>query len=248
MARQKNPNRVLAFELYKSNTSLTAKDIAEELSEKIENIRVWKSKDKWDSKLGIKRGRKPGGQKGNKNSVGNNGGAPKGNLHAMKHGMCCDENKRSHSEFLRKWYPVALKNAIEESEQLGLSKLDKMGYAIDILWGRILVSQKIVAVKNKKDMTKELKKSTRGKNPSEEYEIQFAWDKENKALDTQAKALEKLSNMIERYEKLVRANWDLVTEEHKLRVEKLGKEISKISDDDTESIPVVISGANELED
>ncbi|MBN1042529.1 hypothetical protein DVW07_10710 [Clostridium botulinum] len=248
MARQSNPNREAAFEIYKLNTSLTPKQIAEQLSEKVENIRSWKCKDKWDEMLGLKRNKR-GAPKGNKNSVGNKGGgAPKGNLNPLKHGLYCDETKRLPNDFIKKWLPTGLKNAYEQSANLGISNLDKIGHAIDILWAKILVSQKITEVKNKKETTKELKKQSWGKNPSEEYEIQFAWDKANSALDVNSKAMERLTNMIDKYERLLNSNWDLATEEQKLKVEKLRQEISKLADDENESIPVVISGGDALED
>ena len=247
MARESNSNRKSAFEMYKSNTSLTPKQIAEQLSEKVENIRSWKCKDKWDEKLGLKR-KKRGAPKGNANSIGNKGGAPKGNLNPLKHGFYCDETKRLPNDFIKKWFPVGLKNAYEESVNLGISKLDKLGHAIDILWAKILVSQKITAIKNKKDITKELKKESWGKNSSKEFEIQFAWDKENSSLDVNSKAMERLTNMIDKYERLLHANWELATEEQKLKVDKLRKEISKLADNENESIPVVISGGDKLED
>ncbi|UZP02303.1 hypothetical protein JW813_11290 [Clostridium botulinum] len=229
MARESNPNRKLAFEIYKSDTSLTPKQIAEQLSEKVENIRSWKCKDKWDEKLGLKRNKR-GAPKRNKNSIGNKGGgAPKGNLNSMKHGMCCDETKRLPNDFIKKWFPVGLKNAYEESANLGISKLDKIGYAIDILWSKILVSQKITSIKNKKDTTKELKKQSWGKTSSEEFEIQFAWDKENNSLDVNSRAMERLTNMIDKYERLLNINWDLATEEQKLRINKLKGEVEKLN-------------------
>ncbi|CAI3653020.1 hypothetical protein CNEO3_640013 [Clostridium neonatale] len=182
------------------------------------------------------KGNKGGAPKGNKNAKGNKGGAPLGNLNNLKHGFYCDETKRLPDEFIKKWFPVGLKNAYEESTNLGISKLDKLGHAIDMLWAKILVSQKITYVKNKKDITKELKKESWGKNCSEEYEIQFAWDKENNSLDVNSKAMERLANMIDKYEKLLHENWELATEEQKLRIQKLKKEIeNSIDSNDSDS-------------
>ncbi|NFG25223.1 hypothetical protein FDF11_15225 [Clostridium botulinum] len=226
--RKRNPNRELAFKIYESNHTLTPKHIAAELSEKVENIRTWKFKDKWDEQLAIKRGKR-GAPKGNTNSIGNKGGAPKGNLNPLKHGLYCDENKRLPNDFIKKWLPVGLKNAYEESANLGISKLDKLGHAIDILWAKILVSQKITSIKNKKDITKELKKQSWGKTSSEEFELQFAWDKENNSLDVNSKAMERLTNMIDKYLRLLNVNWDLATEEQKLRIDKLKGEVEKLN-------------------
>lgn len=230
MGRPRSPNRDKAYEIYEKNRGkISLNDIANMLNEKPSNIYSWKNKDKWDRKL-----------KGNV-------GAPKGNLNGLKNGMYCDPEKRLPSEFIKKWFPIGFKNAYEDSVNMGISKLDKLGHSIDMLWARILVSQKITRVKNKDDMTKELKreKNQSGKNPSteREYEIQFAWDKENSNLDTYSKAMERLTNMIDKYEKLLHANWDLATEEQKARIEKLKFELSKAKGDDLD-----IEDTEEIED
>ncbi len=173
---------------------------------------------------------KGGAPVGNKNALNNKGGAPVGNLNSLKHGIYCDETKRLPDEFIKKWFPVGLKNAYEQTADLRISKLDKLGHAIDMLWAKILVGQKITAIKNKKDITKELKKQSWGeKSSSEEFVIQFAWEKENNSLDVNSKAMDRLANMIDKYEKLLHENWDLATEEQKLRIDKLNLEISKLS-------------------
>ena len=230
MGRPRSPNRDKAYEIYESNRGkISLNDIADMLNEKTSNIYSWKNKDNWDRKL--------------KGEVG----APKGNLNGLKNGMYCDPEKRLPSEFIKKWFPIGFKKAYEDSANMGISKLDKLGHSIDMLWARILVSQKITQVKNKSDMTKELKreKNQYGKNPSieKEYEIQFAWDKENSSLDTYSKAMERLTNMIDKYEKLLHANWDLATEEQKARIEKLKVEVSKASDNEWD-----IEDTSELEE
>lgn len=236
--RHKSKNRELAFKEYAdSGGKFTPKQIADKLDEKVGNIRTWKCQDEWDKKLGIVKNRKPGGQRGNKNAVGNKGGrAPKGNLNNLKHGMYVDDTKRLPDEFIKKWLPTTLKNAYIQSKEMGLSKLEQLGHAIDILWAKILVSQKIIQVKNKNDLTKEVKKEKYspgkfGDGTEEEYELQFAWDKENNALDITSKAMERLSKMVNTYEKLLYENWELATEEQKLRIDKLKLDIKKATID-----------------
>lgn len=59
------------------------RQLADDLHLKYDTVRRWKSKDGWDTPTG----RKPGGQPGNQNAVGNSGGgAPAGNLNAEKDG------------------------------------------------------------------------------------------------------------------------------------------------------------------
>ncbi len=113
MARERSPNRDLAFELWKnSNGKLALKEIANQLNVSDSQIRKWKNVDDWEGKLnsnvtiakgnvtnenkgnvtkkGAPKGNKNavghGAPKGNKNAVGNNGGAPLRNVNALKTG------------------------------------------------------------------------------------------------------------------------------------------------------------------
>lgn len=96
MPRARSPNRDKAFTLWiESKGQRELKDIAAELGVSPEQVRKWKHADDWDGrtqKVTLPNGkghvtkRKRGGQKGNKNAVGNKGGAPKGNTNGLKHG------------------------------------------------------------------------------------------------------------------------------------------------------------------
>ena len=56
MARERNPNRDKAFEIYKENKGdIDLVEIASQLDTPGGTIRGWKSKDKWDKKLGLER-------------------------------------------------------------------------------------------------------------------------------------------------------------------------------------------------
>lgn len=91
MARVRSPNRDKAYEIYKEhNGNITNREIASILNEDEKVIAVWKSRDKWNvvqqSKERCTTKRK-GGKPGNKNAVGNKGGAaPKENKNAVKTG------------------------------------------------------------------------------------------------------------------------------------------------------------------
>jgi uncharacterized protein YjcR len=81
-------------------------------------------------------------------------------------------------------------------------------------------------VKDKDDLTKELKKTKSSEtdkmsSTEEEWEIQFAWDKQANFLNAQSRAMSTLSGLIKRYEEMLHVNWALATEEQKLRVSKL---------------------------
>ncbi|MBO3312129.1 phage terminase small subunit [Clostridium perfringens] len=231
--------REKAFKLFKkSNGHITSQKIADTLGVKLSKVKYWRSKDKWKEKINKSRG----APKGNKNAIGNNGGAPKGNLNNFKHGMYIDDLKFSSKNFLSKYIPVATKNIINEIEEAGLSSLDILWMNITTQLAAIIRSQKIMHVKNKNDLTKVLKKETWGKNPSEEYELQFAWDKQANFLQAQSKAMKTLEGLINSYEKLLHANWDLATEEQKARIEVLK---SKLDKKDLEPITINFVKASE---
>lgn len=233
MARSRNPNRDKAYEIYKDhNGEISPKKISELIGENVNNIRNWKSSDKWDEQL--REDTRAGAPKGNQNAKGSKGSP--GNVHNYKHGLYTHEDRYTKGN-LAKILPKNLLNTIVELQEE--SPVDKLWRSILIQEAKILNMQKTTHVKNKKDITKELKKVSKGKVTSTEYEIQFAWDKENSNITALSKAMDTLTKMIDRYDKMIHANWDLVTEEQKLRIEvlksKLGtqgngnsKEVSKL--------------------
>ncbi|MBS4974701.1 MAG: terminase, partial [Clostridium celatum] len=68
---------------------------------------------------------------------------------------------------------------------------------------------------------------------TEEWEYQFAWDKQEKFIKSQSSAMKTLNSMVKDYEELLHKNWDLATEEQKLRIEVLKEKLNK---DDTSGI------------
>lgn len=86
--------------------------------------------------------------------------------------------------------------------------------------------QNTMHVEGKDDITKVLKKTSSGdKMESEEYEIQLPWDKEANLMKTQSKAMDTLAKLIKQYVEMVNTNWDIATEEQKLRVQRLRKQV-----------------------
>lgn len=228
MPREVNENREKAFQLFKeSRGKLTSKEIAEKLEENVNNITYWRKRDKWSKKL------KGGAPIGNKNAVGNKGGgAPEGNLNGFKHGAYIPEDKFNSKKFLAKYLPAATEKIISDICESGLSTLDMLWSSILLKYTAILRSQKIMNVKSKKDITKELKKESWGKTDSKEYEIQFAWDKQERFLKAQSIAMKELSNMIKQYEELLHTNWEAASEEQKFRIDKIKCEIDRIKGND----------------
>lgn len=219
VSRGFSPKRLKALKLWlNSGREKKPKEIAEELGVSSSQIRKWKCIDKWDEIPDT--GPRRGAPYRNKNAVGNKGGAPLDNQNAVKHG------------YFRKWLPDDHElREIYDAAREGMSTLDILYEEILIGFTNFIHAQKIMFVKDQDDMTKEIKKEksySDDKSSSEEieYEIQFAWDKQAKALTAQAAAMRALSNKIKQYEELVRTlPPDEVKEEHRLRVQKLKADI-----------------------
>lgn len=224
--------REKALELFiESKGKLSSQKIADELGVSLNKVRNWRKVDKWKDKVN-----KRGAPIGNRNALGNKGGsgAKKGNVNAYKHGIYFDESKRINKAYLEKILPKALVNIMVNIHDE--DPIDKLWKDILILEAKIINMQKINYVKSKNDMTKVLKKETWGdKSSSQEYELQFAWDKENATMSTLSKAMDTLAKMIKQYDEMLHKNWNLVTEEQKLRIEKLKAEISKLNGNDGDS-------------
>lgn len=86
MARERSPERDKARQLWlNSDGQMSPKEVAEAVGVKPEQVRKWKSVDRWQAALEEQQPkRKRGGQPGNKNAAG--AGAPLGNKNAETHG------------------------------------------------------------------------------------------------------------------------------------------------------------------
>lgn len=86
MARERSPERDKARQLWlDSDGQMSPKEVAEAVGVKPEQVRKWKSVDRWQAALEEQKPkRKRGGQPGNKNAAG--AGAPLGNKNAETHG------------------------------------------------------------------------------------------------------------------------------------------------------------------
>lgn len=230
MARIRNPNRDKAYEVYRDNAGeISPKKISEILNENVNNIRNWKSNDKWDEQL--REDTRPGAPKGNQNAKGSKGSP--GNVHNYKHGLYTSEDRYTKKN-LKRMLPTDVLNLMGELEEE--TPVDKLWRSILLQEARIIRMQKISHVKNKKDITKELKKISKGDTYTEEYEVQFAWDKENSNMTALSRAMTAVTKMIETYDKMIHANWDLVTEEQKLRIEVLKSKLGVKDDGNNKSI------------
>ncbi|OJT83005.1 hypothetical protein BM532_08395 [Clostridioides difficile] len=153
----------------------------------------------------------------NKNSVGH--GAPKENKNAEKFG------------FFSKYLPEETRELIQEISIK--DKFDILWEQITIQYAAIIRAQKIMYVKGKEEMVKELKKYESTENGEKiEYEFQFAWDRQASFLNAQSRAMSELRSLIKQYDEMIHKDWNLATEEQKNRVEKLKCEVDNLNKDD----------------
>lgn len=183
-------------------------DIARDLDLPEGTVRRWKSTHHWESERSDKNTerseKKRGGQPGNKNAVGNDGGAPPENKNAEKYG------------FFAKYLPDETREIFSAIEQA--NPLDLLWHQIQIAYAAIIRAQRIAYVKDQNDMTKECIGSF---DNGDTYSFQQAWDKQNEFLKAQARAQSELRSLIRQYDEMLHENWELSTEEQKARVEQL---------------------------
>ena len=221
MGRTRDPNRDKAFEIYSENNgNIELIEIAERLGVSAGTVRGWKSKDGWEHKVkgtlqkkNTERSKNPrGAPKGNKNAVGH--GAPKGNSNAVTHGL------------RRRFLPDGISELVDEVR--AMSPIDILWENITLTYANLLHAQRILYVQDVEDTTTMLIASTA--EGGENYEIHTAWDKQGKALTAMARAQSELKSMIKTYDELTRS--PLVTEEQKLRIEKLKSQIGVDNEQD----------------
>lgn len=202
------------------------KEIAEKLGITPESVRKWKSLDQWEGKL---ENNKPGAPRGNQNARGNKGGkgGPLGNQNAVTHGL------------FRKFEP-------QDPEYLEILDMAQQMNPVDIIWydiakgfQRIIWAQRIFFVKDKDDMTKELKRERPGEYGDEyEWEIQFAGDKYANYIKAEAVVMREIRGAIKQFMAISPKNDErrLKLDQMKAQVEKTRLEIERLKngDGDTE--------------
>lgn len=189
-------------------------EIASQLGLPEGTVRRWKSTYKWDSERSDKKSershRKKGAQPNNKNATG-----PPQNKNAEKHG------------FFSKYLPEETFSIIQEIEQK--NPLDILWENIQIAYAAIVRAQQIMYVEDKFDESTTKIGETKGaKSTSEKWEVQYAWDKQANFLKAQARAQGELRSLIKQYDELLHKNWELATEEQKVRIAQMKAQTDKI--------------------
>jgi phage terminase small subunit len=239
------------------SSAISLKDLAEKHAINYQTLKSWKSRDQWskvatkskkDATKKTKKGAtnfqklqpEKGSLIGNKNAVGNRGNSnppnqfTERNTAAVKHGL------------YRTYLPDD-----DEARQIydsidDISPMDMLWENIKLKFTSIMRAQKIMFVKNKEEMIKELKKQkfevveTKTEDGTsfeqvvteEEWEFQFAWDRQATFLNAQSRAMSTLTSMMNKYEEMCRSDWS--DEEQRLRLDKLKTEIEQMKGNDSD--------------
>ena len=191
------------------------KEISAKYDISLNTLKSWIKRYNWanEKKKGAPKNKR-GAPIGNKNATG-----PPGNKNAEKFG------------FFSKYLPEETQDLINEIKNK--DKFDILWEQITIQYAAIIRAQKIMYVKDKEEMIKELKKHESTENGEKiEYEFQFAWDRQASFLNAQSRAMSELRSLIKQYDEMIHKDWNLATEEQKTRVEKLKCEVDNLSKDD----------------
>ncbi|WBF54891.1 hypothetical protein HXV90_02990 [Lysinibacillus sp. JK80] len=255
MARARDPNRDKAFEIYREhNGDIPLKDIAKQLGKGEGTVRGWKNKDEWDKAMnGTLQSNernvpnKVGAPKGNDNAKGNRGNPnptpkfPKRNSIAEKHG------------FFTKFLPEETLEIMEAMNER--SPADLIWDQIQIQYAAIIRAQRIMHVESKDEMIKELKKAKYEYYPrskedgggvekavtEEEYEFQFAWERQAQLLTAQSRAIGELRSSIRQFVEMADQDDErrLKLKQMQLAIDKTKVEIHKLGSDE-QSGPIEI--------
>ncbi|EGT3960288.1 TPA: helix-turn-helix domain-containing protein [Clostridioides difficile] len=192
------------------------KEISAKYDISLNTLKSWIKRYNWanEKKKGAPKNKR-GAPIGNKNATG-----PPGNKNAEKFG------------FFSKYLPEETQDLINEIKDK--DKFDILWEQITIQYAAIIRAQKIMYVKDKEEMIKELKKYESTENGEKiEYEFQFAWDRQASFLNAQSRAMSELRSLIKQYDEMIHKDWNLATEEQKNRVEKLKCEVDNLKKSDT---------------
>lgn len=186
--------------------------------------------------------KKHGGQPGNKGNPKPENQFTKRNKASEKHGL--------FSRFL----PDETKEIMDVMTDL--SAADLIWQQIQIQFAAIIRSQQIMWVNDKGEMIKELKKSKFEIVPDpknkgfkqvpveQEYEFQFAWDRQATFLNAQSRAMGELRSLIKQFDELAHIHDErrLKLEQMRTTIDKTKKEIEKLSGNNDEGpIEIMIS-------
>ncbi|GAK03109.1 terminase small subunit, YqaS homolog [Geomicrobium sp. JCM 19037] len=113
-------------------------------------------------------------------------------------------------------------------------QIAKLKRNIAIQEAAIIRSQKIMYVDDKNELIKELKKKQKGNVSGEEWEIQFAWDRQGNYLNSLSRAMTTLVSMYKQLDELTRDSGEDVQTSIGSFVDALKDNVEDVWDDEQE--------------
>lgn len=244
-------------------TKITLADLAEKHDIKLGTLKSRKSREKWSrdatekdatkTKKVATKEKKVGAPKGNDNAKGNRGNPnptpkfPKRNSIAERHG------------FFSKFLPEETLEIMEAMNER--SPADLIWDQIQIQYAAIIRAQRIMHVESKDEMIKELKKAKYEYYPrskedgggvekavtEEEYEFQFACERQAQLLTAQSRAIGELRSSIRQFVEMADQDDErrLKLQQMQLNIDKTKAEIEKLDNKDDGPIEIVIKRKGE---
>ncbi|WP_312145640.1 phage terminase small subunit [Lysinibacillus capsici] len=244
-------------------TKITLADLAEKHDIKLGTLKSRKSREKWSrdatekdatkTKKVATKEKKVGAPKGNTYAVGNKGNPnppnqfTKRNTAAVTHG------------FFQKFLPEETLEIMEAMNER--SPADLIWDQIQIQYAAIIRAQRIMHVESKDEMIKELKKAKYEYYPlskedgggvekavtEEEYEFQFAWERQAQLLTAQSRAIGELRSSIRQFVEMADQDDErrLKLQQMQLNIDKTKAEIDKLDNKDDGPIEIVIKRKGE---
>lgn len=207
-----------AYEDYQNGMKYKA--LAAKYGVSLNTIKSWKQRYKWQKGVHTKQKvctQKRGAPKGNRNAVGNTGGAaPAGNHNAFSHGLYA------------KYLPAETLELVGSIEHK--TPLELLWESICIKYAAIIRAQQVMFVKDAEDHTIiKSGESISEVGGSEHWAVKSAADKQAAFLTAQSRAMATLNQMIKQYEDMKPDG------EAALRISKLKAEIGAPKDCDTKT-------------
>lgn len=188
-------------------TGLKLKDIAEKYDISLNTLKSWIKRYKWSKDKMRTPKVHPKQNEIQKKSALNK------NTNAVKHGL------------FAKYLPAETLELIGNIEMM--SPLDILWENICLKYAAIIRSQQIMYVKDTNDVTKRM---TMDGAEATSYQYTEAYEKQASFLIAQSRAMGTLMSLIKQYDELCRS--ELVTDEQRLRIEKLKMELAKAHNSD----------------
>ncbi len=232
MARQRNPKRGKAFEIWKE-TGKPLKDIAKQLDCSASQIRKWKSQDKWERNSNVTNEERSVTEKsvtkkkrsGNPNPSNQFG---ERNTAALKHGI------------FSKYLPQETLEIINQMQDK--TPADLLYDQIQIQYATIIRSQQIMYVSDKDEIIKVQTQEGFGKAGSDKYEFQFAWDRQATFISSMSRAMGTLGNLIRQFNSVAhdRDERRLQLQQMQLNIDKTKAEVEALTNKGGASVSVTI--------